>query len=553
MARCFPSELEDDVNSAEALIVEELRKQLPDDAVIFHAVAFTDDHGECEADVVVAWPGLGIAIVEVKGGAVTVEAGVWHQADRDSKRRINPVSQAQRASHGLRRYLGEQGWGRQRKVRAVHLVAAPYSDFTGATSTHDLPRDRLIGKHDVTKIGASIANALRAPGMTDPPVTQDDVEWMCEVLAASFPSQASLLSHADEEEARCQQLTQKQLSVLDMLARHNRLEVVGGAGTGKTFIAIEKARRLARSGRQVALVCYSRGLAAYLRALTDKWPGSSRPAYVGTFHGLAVRFGIPADAGRDDDPEYWESDLPAALQSAAAAAPAELRLDDVLVDEAQDFADAWWPALLACLRDAETGGVHVFSDPDQRIFSRFSEPPKSLKLVPVDLNENVRNTEAIGRTFSSLTQRHFRWRIPHGMPVRFWQCSSSDAVSAADDAVDTLLAEGWEPGHIAVLTTYHRHPMQVMAKDDIGLEAYWDEFFAGTDVFYGNTLNFKGLERAAVILAVNGFRDDGRQREKLYVGLSRARTLLVVCGDLEEIARYGGDGIRRRLEAAKTN
>lgn len=35
----------------------------------------------------------------------------------------------------------------------------------------------------------------------------------------------------------------------------------------------------------------------------------------------------------------------------------------------------------------------------------------------------------------------------------------------------------------------------------------------------------------------------------LYVGLSRTRTQLVVCGDLGEIAAVGGEGVRRRLEA----
>ena len=49
------------------------------------------------------------------------------------------------------------------------------------------------------------------------------------------------------------------------------------------------------------------------------------------------------------------------------------------------------------------------------------------------------------------------------------------------------------------------------------------------------------------MLAVNGFRDEERAREMLYVGLSRARDLLVVCGDLELIRRVGGDAVAHRL------
>jgi hypothetical protein len=53
--------------------------------------------------------------------------------------------------------------------------------------------------------------------------------------------------------------------------------------------------------------------------------------------------------------------------------------------------------------------------------------------------------------------------------------------------------------------------------------------------------------RDQLVLAVNGFRDLARAREMLYVGLSRARTQLAVCGDLDEIAAVGGEGVRRRL------
>jgi len=66
-------------------------------------------------------------------------------------------------------------------------------------------------------------------------------------------------------------------------------------------------------------------------------------------------------------------------------------------------------------------------------------------------------------------------------------------------------------------------------------------------MFYGHLLGFKGLERPVVVLAVNGMRDQSRGREYLYVGLSRPRSCLVVCGDLDHIAAAGEEGIPRRL------
>ena len=66
-------------------------------------------------------------------------------------------------------------------------------------------------------------------------------------------------------------------------------------------------------------------------------------------------------------------------------------------------------------------------------------------------------------------------------------------------------------------------------------------------MFYGHVLGFKGLERRAVVLVVNDRYALERARERLYVGLSRARDQLVVCGDPEFITEYCGPDLARRL------
>ena len=102
-----------------------------------------------------------------------------------------------------------------------------------------------------------------------------------------------------------------------------------------------------------------------------------------------------------------------------------------------------------------------------------------------------------------------------------------------------------------MLTTGHRHPICEERQRE-GWDAYWDGFWSTRDVFYGHVLGFKGLERPAVVLGVDGFfaprgETDDRAREKPYVGMSRARDLLVVCGDPAMVRRVGGDGVARRL------
>ncbi|CCH89507.1 putative nuclease [Modestobacter italicus] len=137
-----------------------------------------------------------------------------------------------------------------------------------------------------------------------------------------------------------------------------------------------------------------------------------------------------------------------------------------------------------------------------------------------------------------------------GVPVRFIQCASEDAVAAADDAAEGLLEEGWPTESLALLTTYSRHPVQVERQAE-GQDAYWSSYWEDEDLFYGHVLGFKGLERPAIVLAVNGFRHEERA-ERCVRRLSRARDLLVVCGDLDLIRRVGGEAVVHRLSAGSS-
>jgi superfamily I DNA and RNA helicase len=371
------------------------------------------------------------------------------------------------------------------------------------------------------------------------------------VLEGQLPAQTSLLSWAEENEAYVDQLTRDQAKVARILREQRRLKVIGGAGTGKTWLALEQARHLAASGERVALVCYSRGLARFLQRMTAEWPPKHRPAYVGLFHTLPLQWGAdppPEDEDLLASSSYYEERLPAQMGQLAARLDEKDKYDAVIVDEAQDFSAAWWPPTLACLRNPETGRLYAFLDEAQRVFNRFGEVP--IPLPPIVLDENIRNTKQIAQVFGSLGAGQARYRGMNGPPVRFVQCMAEEAIQEADSQVDRLLGEGWEPGQIALLVTGTRHQLQREILGYHGWDSYWDGFFAADEVFYGHVLGFKGLERPVVVLAVNGLRDASRGREYLYVGLSRVRSCLIVCGDLDQIAAVGGAGLRRRLQAS---
>ena len=543
MPRCFPEDPDFTDRTAERVVWLALAEQLPAEAALFHSVAFTDENGESEADLIIGWPGAGVAVIEVKGGHVAVTGGRWQQSGATGTHRIDPVSQAQRSKHALLDYLrARTSWGGQ-GLKSAHLIATPYSHFPATFTSPDCKRLMLIDKDDLPTSASRVREALNAFGGTRRTPDALDIDRLIDALAVTMPTQLSLLSALAEETSHVELMTKDQSRILSMLAYQTRMVVTGGAGSGKTFLALEQARRRVRAGDRVALTCYSRGLARFFQRMTARWPKKEQPAYVGTFHGLALAWDAPA--GADDDSAYWEEQLPAALQVLAGERQVADRFDSIVVDEAQDFGESWWPALEACLKDRGTGGLFVFLDEAQRVFMRHAEIP--IDTPPFPLNENLRNTKRIAQTFGSLTATQMKARGKPGVPVRFVPCSAEEAVGCADDAVDGLLEEGWPAGEIALLTTHHKHPEHTHRVAMRGLEGYWDDFFVDDELFYGHVLGFKGLERGAVVLAVNGFRQAERAKEMLYVGLSRPRSLLVVCGDLDMITQVGGRGVRSRL------
>jgi hypothetical protein len=547
--RCLPPEpVFGNDRDAERVTWEALRAQLPDGTLLVHSLPLSERGQDYEGDLVVGWPGAGIAVIEVKGGTITRRDGAWQQSGRPFD---DPVRQANDFKHVLRRYLTQRAQP-SAKARMAHLVAFPFTSVPAEWDAPGCPRGSVIAKSDLHSAASIVRRAIEE-GTGYQPLDDEALERMASILSGQLETQTSLLDIANAHEQRVDQMTREQAKILEVLRYQKRLKVTGGAGTGKTWLALEQARRLARSGQRVALVCYSRGLARFLERTCESWSKGERPAYVGLFHALPLAWGAEEPPPNDADPkevsDYYERRLPAQLGELAAALPAGERYESIVVDEAQDFGAAWWPPTLACLREPDTGGLYAFLDEAQRVFQRSGEAP--IPLPPFPLDENIRNTKRIARVFGSLAAEQPRYRGIDGPPVRFVQCATDDAIERADDAVEELLDEGWLPGQIALLTTGRRHLEQVSVIDHTDWAGYWDQFFAADSVFYGHVLGFKGLERPAVVLAVNGVRDLDRGREYLYVGLSRARTRLVVCGDLQLITQMGGPAVRTRLLAAE--
>ncbi|ALE91409.1 hypothetical protein AOC05_01995 [Arthrobacter alpinus] len=546
--RCIPPEPDfAEGQLAEKAVWVALKASLPDDVVLAHSVQARHGRAEHEIDILVLWPGVGMAAIEVKGGLVTNEHGQWFQSGgKDGKHRLqDPLAQSQGSMHAFKEWITDQT-GSKMTSRFAYLAAFPYSAVPQDWVKSGNPRTIILDHADCKNPAEKIRHAIETEGGGTVPLAPSYLERIIPWLEGNLEqSQGSAAGYAEEEHQQ-DHLTERQAVLITATRSLPRIRFTGGAGSGKTWLAVEKARELCKSGKRVGLFCYNKGLGLYLSNQVAHWR-SARPAFTGEFHEYVLSLGVPAGIGQD----YFDIEMPRMLKELATALPADEKFDAIIVDEAQDFAPEWWDALRECLRHPDSSEIYAFMDDGQDVYKRWDSAMALKDLVPIHIDDNLRNTKKIAETFKSFAGEKFTPRGSTGLAVRRVECSPEDAMDVASDCVDALINDGWANNQIALLTTNSRHPIHLGYFQDNTIDEYWREFHANEGEFYGHVLGFKGLERSVVILCVNGFKEMESAAERLYVGLSRARTLLVVVGDSEQLREAGGNQLGLALSRAQ--
>lgn len=502
--------------------------------MLLHGLRFTDPiDGEVEIDLLVLMPDKGAAVIEVKGGQITYSDGQAWQVRGDGRHPIDPAEQAAKEVRALQRFLERQpDWSRG-YLRAAWLVAFPNTHVTGDLGPR-LRRDIVIGADDLDDPAGKVFDRLQDPSLERWTARDGWVQTAWNHLLGTYDANVEIQGRTAERLKHADQLTAEQSALLSVIRHVPRFEVTGPAGSGKTWMATEQARRWAAAGERVAYLSYTRGVVESIRRSMADLPTNEHPAWIGTYFLLASLWGIrPVD---QDDADFWSRRGPEEMLAHARRLEDTERFTALVVDEAQDFADSWWPALLAA--STPDAKVAVFRDDQQAVFTQRRGRP-DIDLVPLVLGENLRNASEIVETFRHLIDSEVASRSGSGFPLEYVRCTPSAVEEVTDRVVSELVDQrGWLPEHVVVLTTQHRHPVQKEYRDK---EKYWNDLWDSDDVFYSTVAGFKGLERPAVVLMLDGFHDDLDPRNVLYTGMSRARDLLIVVGP------EGGKKFHRRL------
>jgi hypothetical protein len=404
MAIMYPRTLlaADVKSEAEKRVFDIIRDGLSDEWEAYHSASWmlrdpAEGAKDGEIDFVLCHPDKAIVCLEVKGGGLECRHGEWFRIKDGGRERMpDPFGQALDHRYDLGRKLEKSALGRAaRDVLIVHALAFPDITVHKLVLGPDAPPEIVIDRNDVKDIEPAVERVLdyhRGAREKRKPPGSAGADALREMLASDVVLKVPMAQEFLEDEEALIRLTHDQAALLARFGRDRRMAVTGCAGSGKTMLAVEQAKRRAKKGDDVLFVCFNRALRDHLRAREPKSGITFQ-----NFHALCVQLAseaevkLPKYAQGEAPPAYWEDDLPMALMEAAEKQGP--RFDAIFVDEAQDLHNHWLEALMTTLRDPEEGQVWLFMDDNQRVYDAQLVVPSAFR--PYDLTLNGRNTLAI--------------------------------------------------------------------------------------------------------------------------------------------------------------
>ncbi len=501
---------------SELRVCKALMQGLDDSWFVIPSVPILVDHVDSEIDIVLVSATRGVIVVEVKGGVISIEQGKWVQNGRPLAK--SPTQQVVSTKHNLLKRLRSAAIDLE-GMFLCHAIALPdVGSVPPGGLGPDAPAEIVFAKPELEFPAIAVNRLLRQHGPIPP-------ERITRLLAALRPDIALDGSDGQVLQWAGTQLdaeTRVHLANVRGLDKNRRVLVTGGAGTGKTMLVLEWAKRAVGRGERTLVVCFNKPIADQLQRSL-----AGTPAMVGTYHDIAVRLLEPHGfrVGASPTQEYWRH-----VPTDALAFHAErigTPFDTIIVDEGQDMHPHWFDSLERLLDPKGPRKLLVVADPAQAIYVQPWEPPADMVELPMVFN--LRNCAAIAKLVHRLGGPAPLPSAPYGDAVTHLYAGGSREVrKRVRDAVYSLSsAYGIPFSQIAVLTTHTNERDALLGEPIDGCPLVrWSD--RSEDAVLCETVHrTKGLERTAVILVDMSGEPD---KMLLYIGVSRAVSVLRLVG-----------------------
>lgn len=535
--------------------------------IVLHSLGIANHERlvEGEADFVVLVPEHGVLVLEVKShlSIERFDSGLWKLGQQAPTGR-SPFKQASEAMYSIINYLGSRG----EQLRTTPVLSAVW--FTHARAKATIPKSpewqdwQVLDLDDMRSVDRSVLKVLdlgakhlaKPRDLNTSSGVGPTLDLTMRIAALLRPRFELASTASDARRARNSQLVElieEQFEALDAMSSNKQVLFTGAAGTGKTLLAIETARRESVSNRSGLLLCFNTFLGRQLLAQSSDIPGLR----TATFHNELLRVaGITVR--QNFAQEFWRKELPAAALEALLNEDRRSTADFLIVDEAQDLIDDDYLDVMDLLVTGglSSGRVVFFGDFEHQAIYGSNHHQGALhqripKLATFNLTVNCRNLPRIGtvvNTFSRLNPgyRRYRRRDDGVDPELLSYSEPDDQEHLLVHAIRNLNADGFKLDEIVVLSSL-RTDSAALKSTDTWLKQVLRPEDGGTvlpgKLRYATIQAFKGLEAPAVVLTdldeklVPGFD------ALLYVGLTRAtdRLVALMSADTLQLA-IGGKG-----------
>lgn len=569
MLTFIPPYLGDEVKSnAERKVFDALHALNLKNAVIIHSLGLPRHEHKIysELDFIIVCE-YGVACLEIKGGRVSCFNGVWEFIDRNgivNNKTEGPFEQVIGNMFSLRKRIMERFKNYPKFNRIDYVCGVMFPDiefkYKGQSIITEIIYDTSCQYGDITNYIKGIFHYWhdknqRKKNEKAELLSTTEINTIKEYLRGDFgfvPSLGEIANHVDQ---RLLRLTEEQFAVLDSLSENDRLIIEGSAGTGKTVLAVEYAKRQAASGKRVLLIVYNKNLAIMLK----KYEGDLLDIF--HFHGLISKY----IAVTNNSHEYFEKELPELFYEKLCSNEIA-KYDTIVVDEAQDLLSS---NFLMCFDELLKGGLDrgnwcIFYDSNQNIYNsdigEALDYLKNLNVTKWKLQYNCRNTRQIGLLNAYIS--HFpaaKILKEDGSVVEFVEYQDErEFIANIKALIRKFKINNVNLNDITILSpcTFDN---SILSRS-CALEGVCDVVGATETnqegIRYATIYGFKGLDSKIVILCdVDKIAEPSFARV-FYTGASRARANLYICcsklAKKELDLRYI-DGVNKFLEEEVVN
>lgn len=553
----------------------ELLEQLPSDYYVLHSTSWNEQRRKemipdrkyvqwGEADFTVFHPTRGLIVFEVKDGLISYnrEQG-WIQENRKTGVRnvIDPMGQAEKSKYYFRDQIFKPAFDNRVPFTCCSAVWFTSGDrnCTFGSLPLNYKEETTLWADDlasVEQVQNAINRVFKYHDATCHAPSQELTEKVLDLLAPEFGLVKSIRTRALANETLFHMMTREQNRLLDYLDEQQTAAIHGAAGTGKTIMALEKAKRLEDDG-PVLLLCFNKFLMDHIREDL----GNSHPN-IAVYNIDSLYTRLSGGVQHSGNPEERND---AILEMLMDWKNLQWNFKHIIVDEGQDFfADHL--QILAGIAEEQDGCFYVFYDKNQ--FIQGQEYPEWLdhaecRLV---LSHNCRNTHEIALTSTrpielpekKVKMNPYMEQSEQPKPTLYFVPNGNALQDYLLKLIRKYSNAKYKKNDIVILSMKGEgHSALTREKMLPELAAVCSDKKQDNKVLFTTVRKFKGLEADVVIcidVDENTFSDEVN-RNLFYVGTSRAKTWLDILTlvSQEELAAAvtGSNEPRKRPQAVK--